>query len=101
MKIYYALDPPCSAKAPWSVNIITRSTLDYISGRAGEEQGLAALRQPYKDAGLEFGGKRVTKRSAESANTRTVEMEMATCRRIAGLPGYGTGDVYLLIVCRY
>jgi hypothetical protein len=53
------------------LNIINPSTLDYISALA-RVQGLAHRCQPYKDAGLEFGGRRVTKRNAESANKRTV-----------------------------
>jgi hypothetical protein len=48
--------------------------LDYISLLA-RVQGLAAVRQPYKDTGLEVGGPQMTKRSAESANKWTVDME--------------------------
>lgn len=39
------------------------------------------------------------KASAESANSGTVDVENAKCRRSAGRPEHGTGDVYLLIVC--
>lgn len=51
---------PAMLKHP-GLHIITRSTLDYISGIAGV-QGWRWLHQPYKGAGLRFGGGQVTKR---------------------------------------
>lgn len=62
-------------------------TLVYLQGyrcKGARVQGLVVVRQPYKDTGLEFGGRQMTKRSAESANTRTVGMENGLFRWITG-----------------
>lgn len=56
------------AKTPWSFPIINRGTYDYIS-RLARVQGLVSLRQPYKDAGLEFGGKASDKASLRNRPT--------------------------------
>lgn len=59
---------------------------------------MLALRQPYKDTGLKFGGKS-DKASTESANTRTVDMENAIARRLTLDQRAATGDVDLRMVC--
>lgn len=56
---------------------------------------MLALRQPYKDTGLKFGGNPVTKPDGigHLAHRGT---EDANCRRITGRPrGTATGDVFL------